>query len=243
MAQLDGSPDRRPFVRVQVVAECKWSRDKPWVVLTSPTTRLGPKACVAQTFANPLGAAALALLAQNPVVQQLPIFETPDEGGFGGRQALTKGTGDAFYNAMVGVTSAAAALTREYVQPVCNNRLPDFAMCVFPIVVVDGPMFRASYDEGSGELRPHPVDYVRCHWRGAPAWELHATVDVVRLDAFEAHVSARRPAFQSLVDLLVGVTQEIAVAHAEDRLQVLADCADAGLTSLTQALSIKVPPL
>jgi hypothetical protein len=240
VAQLDGPHDQRPMVRVEIIAECKWSRDKPWVVFTSPSSQLHPTACIAQTVANDLGSAALSLLARNPVAQKLPIFETPVEGGFGGRQAFSKGN-DVFYSALAGVTSAAASHCKAYSRSAFQDRLPEFAACAFPIVVVDGPLFLARFDEGSGELELHAADSVRCHWRGAPAWELHATVDVVRLDALESHIAARKAAYRHLVDLLVSASQEIATAHAENRLEELAERGGAGVRRLLLMLRAAPP--
>lgn len=125
-----------------------------------------------------------------------------------------------------------------------NNLLPEIAVCAFPIVVVDGPLFRVLFEESAGELQLHPADHVRCHWRGAPSWELHATVDVVRLDSLDAYLAARRPAFHRLVELLVDATQRIAKAHAENCLETLVDRdGGSGLKRLVEALSIKLPPL
>ncbi|MEK0337570.1 MAG: hypothetical protein QQN41_09075, partial [Nitrosopumilus sp.] len=43
------------LIRAYYVVECKWSQDKPWVVLTSANASISHAACVAQTMGSLLG--------------------------------------------------------------------------------------------------------------------------------------------------------------------------------------------
>jgi hypothetical protein len=89
--------------RVYNIVECKWSQDKPWVVFTSPTCSMAPSAIIAQTIASHLAAAVFWTLAGDTDLNQLSLFQSqPGGGGFGGRQAFSKGN-DIFYTAMQGV--------------------------------------------------------------------------------------------------------------------------------------------
>jgi hypothetical protein len=55
------------LIRVCHVVECKWSKDKPWVVLTSHHGHLASAACVAQTIGSLLGVAILWTMAGFPI--------------------------------------------------------------------------------------------------------------------------------------------------------------------------------
>jgi len=84
------------LLRIEYIVECKWSRDKPWVVFTSPFAQMSSAACINQTIASELGNAALWLEAGSPRLAQLASFATPKTPGFGGRQALSQQR-DVFY--------------------------------------------------------------------------------------------------------------------------------------------------
>ena len=91
-------PNREHLIRVEHVLECKWSKNKPWIVFTSPNARIASAACTAQTIGNLLGSAVIWTLAGDSSLHSLDYFYTPDRLGFGGRQAFSKGA-DHFYSA------------------------------------------------------------------------------------------------------------------------------------------------
>jgi hypothetical protein len=152
LATLDRRTSSGVLLRCEFVVECKWSKDKPWIVFTSPTSRLHPAACIAQTMSSALGSAALWLLAGAENCQALSLFEVSDTPGFGGRQAFSK-SNDIFYAALASVTGAATSIASEYDQGRRKGALPQQATIVFPIVVVDGDIFKASYDAEKGDMR------------------------------------------------------------------------------------------
>lgn len=87
------------LIRAYHVVECKWSQDKPWVVLTSANASIGHAACLAQTMGSLLGSTILWALAGDKSLHNMDLFSTPDRPGFNGRQAFSKGK-DYFYSAM-----------------------------------------------------------------------------------------------------------------------------------------------
>jgi hypothetical protein len=166
------------LLRIYHVLECKYSRDKPWVVFTSDQP-IAPSACVAQTFGTMAGQALLWALAGHQEIQGLSYFATPGEPGFGGRQALSDNR-DIFYDALQAVVSKATAVMRQYDNPYGGIQdALEIAAIAFPLIVVDGRLFSAAFNERTKEMDLAEVEVMRLHWRGAASWRMHATIDIV----------------------------------------------------------------
>jgi hypothetical protein len=86
---------------------------------------------------------------------------------------------------------------------------PEWSVITFPIIVIDGELFQASFNEDSGEMEINPAHNVRCHWRGARSWNLHATIDLVTLDALDNFLTARRTEVDDLLNLMSGAARAI----------------------------------
>ncbi|MCA1392037.1 hypothetical protein I6F20_23480 [Bradyrhizobium sp. IC3123] len=178
------------FLRVSMIVECKWSGDKPWVIFTSPTTRIGSAACVSQTISSLLGEAIIWMVAGDEQLHDLQIFSTPEQGGFGGRQAFSKGN-DLFYSAIQAAVGNCKAYADEYDTRYRETETPEIGVLAFPVVLIEGDLIRAYYDPDSDKVKLEPVPYVRCHWKGSPQWKFFATVDVVSMRAFPAFAEER----------------------------------------------------
>jgi hypothetical protein len=196
------------FLRISYVAECKWSSDRPWVIFTSPTNRMAPSACIAQTISSKLGGAIVWAIAGNEKLHALETFLTPQEGGFGGRQAFTKGN-DPFYAAVQTAVSNCVSYVREYDRPQRKGTIPRAGVLGFPLVVVEGDIYRAHFDTVSNEVILTATDHVRCHWKGSPSLELFATVDVVSMKHLDAFVSRRAEEINALVPIMMQSLEEI----------------------------------
>lgn len=209
------------LIRVCHVLECKWSKDKPWVVLSSRHGHMANAACIAQTIGNSLGSAALWVLAGDPELQKMDIFSTPKRPGFGGRQAFSKGA-DLFYSAMQSVTDVSTLLMRRYDDhPRQVGEVPRNTVLALPIIVVDGIIFEAFFDEEADEMEIQEVKRVRCHWRGARSWRLHATIDVVALDALDDFLSVRADEAKQLLSRLDHTRNAIARCFEDKSLEHL----------------------
>lgn len=200
---------RKKFlVRACHVVECKYSRDKPWIVFSSPHG-IAPGACITQTIANHAGHATLWALAGHEELQSLDLFSTPDHPGFGGRQAFSKGV-DVFYSAMQSVISASFFLMRSYDD---RKRSPRESLAAgvvaFPVIVLDGVLFEASFDRGADKIDVQEVDRVRLHWRGAEYWSLNATVDVVTIGALQRFARRRHPEVKALLSRMAETLRQI----------------------------------
>lgn len=209
------------LVRACHVVECKWSRDKPWVVFTSANAQIGHAACVAQTMASLLGSTILWAIAGDKSLHNMDLFSTPDRPGFNGRQAFSKGK-DYFYSAMRSVTTLAFLAMREYdrvERP--KGKMPRSAVVAFPVIVVDGQLFEAFYDVDEADVRLEAVKHVRCHWRGSPSWKHHATVDIVTLDHLEEFVANRTNELDSLLSKMKNTRNQIAECFKQRTLDPL----------------------
>jgi hypothetical protein len=201
------SPSR--ILRLSYVVECKWSGDKPWVVFTSLTTQMAPSACIAQTISSKLGEAIVWAIAGNETLHSLETFSTPKKGGFGGRQAFSKGN-DAFYSAVQAAVNNSISYVSEYDRRYRKKgSMPDAAVVAFPLVLVEGDIFVAYFDGGSGEVKIEPTDYVRCHWHGSPEWEFFATLDVVSMKHLDAFVKKRAEEAEALLLIMMETYEEV----------------------------------
>lgn len=209
------------LVRAYHVVECKWSQDKPWVVFTNRDAHIGHAACVAQTIGSLLGSTILWAIAGDKSLHDMDMFSTPDRPGFNGRQAFSKGN-DHFYAAMKSVTTLSSLLMQEYEhvkRP--TGKLPKNAVVAFPVIVVDGQLFEAYYDPTVSDIRLESVDRIRCHWRGAPSWRLHATIDIVALGNLEDFAAKRAQETKSLLLKMEQTRNQIAECFKECSLDPL----------------------
>ena len=197
------------FVRISYVVECKWSVDKPWIVFTSPTNIMAPSAMIAQTISSKLGAAVMWAVAGHDALSALDTFSIPKRGGFGGRQAFSKGN-DYFYSAVQSVVSNAAWDAAWYDRaPRKPGTMPEACVIELPIVLVEGELFEAYFDEHTDKMSLQPTSHIRCHWRGSTAWGFSATVDIISLDYLDDFLSIRSAELKPLIDTMVPVLDEI----------------------------------
>lgn len=209
------------LIRVCHVIECKWSKDKPWVVLTSPHGQLAKQACVAQTMGNLLGSTILRTVSQDPDLHRFDLFSTPKYPGFGGRQVFSQGK-DPFYSAMQSVVDVSMLLMAQSDEPTRPiGTLPRNTIIAFPTIVVDGHIFEACFDQRSQDMRVKASKWVRCHWRGARSWRLHATIDVVSLDHLNDFLKTRAHESMILLDKLQTRRDEVEKCFEEKSLDRL----------------------
>jgi hypothetical protein len=208
------------LIRVEHVFECKWSKDKPWIVLTSPSGRMAPSACTAQTIGNILGEAAIWTIAGDPRLHSLDLFSTPERPGFGGRQAFSKGL-DQFYSAVSAVTELSFLLAKRVDSKEHPPTIPDIATLTFPIVLVEGLLYEAYFDEKKNDIQLTSCNRVRCHWRGASSWIFNATLDIVTLDYFDQFMKTRAVEVKTLLPILSDSVVEIARCFKEQSIRSL----------------------
>lgn len=207
------------FVRIYNVVECKWTRHKPWVVFTSPSTRKMPSAIIAQTIGSSAAQAAMWANAGNPLLKKLELFSSPESGGFGGRQALSSGQ-DKFFDCLRSVTAGTVATATGYNREIANA-FPDTCVAAFPVIVLDGDLFETHYDLDGDRLDLQPRQHVRCHWRGSGHSRLSTTIDIVTKEGLAAFAEKRATDFEVLADALVKSFSELRAAFDEKKPDLL----------------------
>jgi hypothetical protein len=171
------------LVRVSIVAECKVSRDKPWVLFTAPN-RLAAPASVAQRTSSRFGRLLLKELSHDPSVQALPLLALPDRTAYGVTQALTSGK-DVTYEACVSVAGASVAQAVEADRHSDRGRAA--AEIIFPTVVVDGRMFEAYLDD-AGDVVIAEAESGVLVWRNPLGNVVHTVIHVITSQAIAAFV-------------------------------------------------------
>jgi hypothetical protein len=201
LAKMDRRAGEKLLVRAYTVVECKWTKDKPWVAFTSPTSRMASSAIIAHTIASELAEAAVFLDAGNEVLGGLDLFSSPSNPSFGGRKALSNT--DVFYNSLRSVTGAARGLVWGYDPlPARGKKFPKYGVVAFPVILIDGLLYEAAFEADSDKLSLNEVAQARLHWRGSPDSRLLTTVDVVTKAGLPAFVAKRAEDTKKVLDEL-----------------------------------------
>lgn len=174
-------------VSVALVVECKHTADKPWLVLTNQR-RLDAKETLSSTVAVDRARKALRIATDRRWGRTLPGFFAPQERpGFsavvaadiGGSAPGDRDDRNQARDAMAQVVGAARGVVAA--SEVTHWRL------VWPVVLIDGPLFELDFEEGTERLIA--VDTKRLLWYASPYGE-PVGIDIVRLGDFERYVSS-----------------------------------------------------
>jgi hypothetical protein len=196
--------NKEGLLRICNVIECKWTKDKPWIVFTSPTAHIANSACIAQTLGSKVGSSLLWHVAGEPDLYNLTLFESKKSSGFSGRQAFSKDN-DLFYNMVQSIINKTFLSVKEY-----DNYIQDpfnYIAIGFPVIVIDGLLFESNYINDNIELSE--VKFSKIHWRGSSNWKLHATVTVVTKDYLPTYVSIIASEFDVLAGLAISALENI----------------------------------
>ncbi|SAM35119.1 hypothetical protein [Pseudomonas sp. 1 R 17] len=178
----------RSFLRIKHVVECKWSKDKPWI-LFNDEKRFATSALAAQLISSSAGEAIAWAAAGSEEFKNLNMFQ--EEGfSFSGRQAFSKGN-DLFYQAVQGVVSNCLNITRSYDDYDYKPEDHILAVIALPMIVVDGSLFKATYASDSDELKLESISHARLHWKGNEGRELNTIIDIVTSDYLDTFLDNR----------------------------------------------------
>jgi hypothetical protein len=206
------------FLRIEHVVECKWTKEKPWVVFCAKSASMAPAACISQTIASKLARAILWLIAGEKTLHSTSTFSTPSTPGFGGRQVFTKDN-DAFYTAIQSVIAKAKSEADDFGLPALPPKKLPRDGCVFlPVIVIEGELFEATYDEVTQTVVVNQVPKLRLHWRGSEAWRWHASVDIVVKDHLNEFVAQRQSEMKGILDAMEAGYDNIAECFRKQSL-------------------------
>ncbi len=209
---------------ISIIAECKWSRDKPWVVFTAPRTKMAPSACIAQSISSTLCEAAMHCLASNEDLQTLELFSSKERNGFGGRRALSRdGEQDHFYSTVQSIVSKAVNYVASVDEDRRTNKLPDFGAVVFPLIVFEGELFEAYFSQETNDICLNPVNFARLHWRGAEDPSQYvSTVDIVKFSYLSTLLASRKKEMERLRDEIREIIPRLVECYEKSTLAPLA---------------------
>jgi hypothetical protein len=182
VAQMDQRL-RNGFLRVSYFIECKWTKEKPWIIFTDSSSRISPGACIAQSVSTKLADAILHYLTNDNRIQQLSIFRTPERPGFNGRQAFSSQS-DIVYSSLQSIVSASFSEINEY--QLHHTKPTDslsFGVLIKPIIIIEGKLFESFYNSESNSVEICEQSMIRLHWKGSDAWKFHSTIDIITIDA------------------------------------------------------------
>ena len=190
-------PVGRSFLRIKHVVECKWSKDKPWV-LFKDEKRFVTSALAAQLISSSAGQAIAWVAAGSEEFQSLDMFR--EQGfSFSGRQAFSKGN-DLFYQAVQGVVSNCLNITRAYDDYEFKPEDHLLAVIALPVIVIDGSLFEATYASDSDELKLENISHARLRWAGNEGRQLNTIIDIVTSDYLETFLDNREKELKVLMN-------------------------------------------
>lgn len=189
-------PLGRSFLRIKHVVECKWSKDKPWV-LFKDEKRFATSALAAQLISSSAGQAVAWLAAGSEEFKSLDMFM--EEGfSFSGRQVFSKGN-DLFYQAAQGVISNCLNITRTYDDYEFKPEDHLLAVMALPVIVIDGSLFEATYASDSDELKLKNISHARLRWAGNEGRRLNTIIDIVTSDHLDTFLDNREKELKILM--------------------------------------------
>jgi hypothetical protein len=164
-------------VRIMFIAECKASRDKPWLLFTSPKSSIAGPARIVQRVSTRLGHAWLGSMCQRQDIQDLSLFSVAEAPAYGITQAFSSGV-DVTYAAAIGVVKAAIAYAHG--TKFGNRFTEEWAVIIFPIIVTEARLFSCSYDEAAeGRIKIQEVKSGDLLWRNPLSERPHTIIKIL----------------------------------------------------------------
>jgi hypothetical protein len=192
--------------RIESVVECKWTKDKPWIVFTSPSSLMHEGASITQSFGNNLGSAVLWHIAGEEALHNLELFNRKKLCGFSGRQSLTKDS-DLFYNTVQSIISKTIQAVKKYDRVIIDPF--EYVVLGFPLIVIEGSLFEAKYDNEGSKIELNTVGHSRLHWRGSSSWKFISTVDIVTKDHLGGYVKKLKKEFDTIAEFALPALENI----------------------------------
>lgn len=175
-------------LRLLHVVECKWSKDKPWV-LFGDEKRYAPTALAAQLISTSIGQALCWAAAGNDELKSLKVFKG-SEFTFSGRQAFSKGN-DLFYSSVQSVVSNCVNIVNSYNEYDFRIDRPSVAVIAIPVIVVEGYLYEVKFNNETKDLDLTKTQHSRLRWKGNERRSLNTVVDIVSEDYLDAFLEQR----------------------------------------------------
>ncbi|MGP1993559.1 hypothetical protein D9V96_016885 [Zobellia laminariae] len=210
------------MLRISHLVECKWTEDKPWVIFTDRSARIAESASIAQSIATDTMSTILWCLAADKDIKDLNMFSVPDRPGFNGRQAFNKSS-DLIYSTLQSIISASFSKTKYYENDKTEKNPFKLAVFVRPLIVIKGRLFESFYNYEKKEVEIEEKKSTRLYWKGAEAWNLHSTVDIVTIDHLETYAKNLKKETDSLIEKMDVTLKNIKKSISTNSLEPLGE--------------------
>ncbi|WP_200342376.1 hypothetical protein [Rhodovibrio sodomensis] len=196
------------LLRINHVFECK-KPSKPWVIFTSPYSRMASSGAIAQAPSS-LGAEALLwVLAGSEYVQGLDIFKAWTRPGFNAREFQSSGS-DACYNALQSLCDLVTSITEIHnMQFSDEGEILYSSVVAFPVLVLNSPLFEAFFSVEDGDMRVQRAGHIRCYWQGSYKRRFITPVDIVTLEELPRFAAIRHKETHELLSVMRYVHNEV----------------------------------
>lgn len=194
--------DEDSHLRIYNIVECKWSKNKPWIVFTSKNTRMSESARIAQSFGSEVGNSLLWLLAGEKNLYEIDLFKEDSGNGFSGRQSFSKDN-DLFYSSIQSLITKTLIKLSEYDNNLSKNPF-DFIAIGFPTIVIDGLLYETDFDSTQNKIELKKVNHSRVQWKGSSQTKFHSVIDIVTKDYLSEYVKSLKNDF----DLIANQSKE-----------------------------------
>lgn len=205
------------YFRIHDIVECKWTKDKPWIVFNSHM-RMNPSASIAQTFGNELGQALMWKMAGEEELQRLSLFNDEMSLGFGGRQAFSNT--DNFYSAVQSIVTKTILSGNKYNNVPRRNPFEMISIC-FPIIVIDGQLYTCDYNAVDDSLQMTETKHCLLDWRGNKGWKFHTRVNIVTKDYLEKFLQLRNEEINILLKYVFQYIANLKECYSKKDISVL----------------------
>lgn len=211
------SLDRDVFLQVCIRVECKRS-DKPWVLFASEAQP--ERHAIFNVFASEVGRWFLIKAHQKPVFRkrlfQLPLLY-PKGMCYGLTQAFRESR-DA-YKAIMSAAKASIARTIEFDNLPASEDAPRMCGVVFPLVVLDAPLFTCVLDT-NGQPKAVQVPEGVLFWKGLSTSHSATLIHVCTKDALSGLIEAANETADVLIEAFEGMADKVA-AHISDKERLI----------------------
>jgi hypothetical protein len=208
IASRERTLNRLVAVRAEYVVECKWSGSNPWVIFSLNAESSSPGIAVKNVIGTSLATGLLNQPSKALNIQALAPFRPMKRIGFNGRQMSEKQKqeGDPFYDAIRSVVGAAvsrcATFDRESFPTHGKEQPPVTALVCLPIIVVDGPLLEAYFDEAQATIQVAPIKWGRIYWAGSEHKRSMASIDVVAKTSLAEFIQHEQGGIDDLLSYL-----------------------------------------
>lgn len=170
-------------ISVALLAECKSSTLKPWLLFTS-SLAYPPNLAVVRRSTNEQGQRVLNRLQFDSEVQNSPLFRLPPRCGYALSVAMRKPNDkDPAYDALMGVCNATLGHIAR-LESLSGLPIVPFD---WPTIVIKAPLLEC-YLDANGEIVLNEVEKGTLVWRN-PILHRHTIVSVYREGAFRAEAA------------------------------------------------------